>query len=105
MNRVRRAAVLALLVYVTLDFAEPAFPGAFVFDPSGCVDVNRTSSVPAPHAVPGDARQGPWVPFRVVEVVDEIAHPNFRVRELMRPPSTALPRAALTAAPPAENPQ
>ena len=34
----RRALVLAILLYVTLDLSLPSMPGAFVFEPSGSVE-------------------------------------------------------------------
>ena len=46
---------LAILVYVTLDLALPAMPGAFVFDPSQCVETANGTRDDVPEADVGIA--------------------------------------------------
>jgi hypothetical protein len=55
---VRRRLALLLLLYVSLDFANPLMPGAVTFDPSGSVDGLRAPRVrvAAPAAVPAPPR-------------------------------------------------
>jgi hypothetical protein len=49
----RRALVLAVLVYVALDFSSPAIPGAFVFEPGDSVEsVGRARTIPSIFAAP-----------------------------------------------------
>jgi hypothetical protein len=49
----RRALVLAVLVYVALDFSSPAIPGAFVFEPGDSVEsVARGRTTPNILAAP-----------------------------------------------------
>jgi hypothetical protein len=56
----RRLALL-LLLYVSLDFANPLMPGAVTFDPAGSVDGLRAPRVrvAAPAAVAAPARLEP----------------------------------------------
>jgi len=39
--RIGRRVLLPILVYVTLDLCLPMLPGAFVFEPSECVEIVR----------------------------------------------------------------
>lgn len=46
----RRALALVLMLYVFVDFATPVLPGAFDFDPDGCVEgttVTREGAQPS----------------------------------------------------------
>jgi hypothetical protein len=49
--KVRPALLLALLLYVTLDLALPAMPGAFVFEAADSVESTRTRARLAVEAV------------------------------------------------------
>ena len=60
----RRGLLLAILVYVSLDLALPAMPGAFVFDPADSVESagggrQAIRIVVAPAAPPGTLQPPP----------------------------------------------
>lgn len=97
---------LAILVYISLDFALPAMPGAFVFEPTESVEtiqVNRSRAdldvvvaLPLPKCpivppVPRVELTGTFVSSRAVTPV-------------IRPAVDHLPRATLHSAPPTEDP-
>ena len=101
----RRALLVAILIYVTLDLSLPAMPGAFVFEPDDSVEsigggrlVARIVVVPAP----GGSSFMPW------------SQPSGDLRHRLRAsravwllscrPEIWLPRATCAPSPSAEDP-
>jgi hypothetical protein len=102
----RRALVLAILVYVTLDLSLPAMPGAFVFDSAGSVESvqgYRGRAAGDVVVAPPVASSSVAPALREVPMTPELA----RAKEIPPPisPVTArLPRATLDSTPSAEDP-
>jgi hypothetical protein len=103
--RGRRAVLLAILVYVTLDLSVPTIPGAFVFAPEDSVEStqgHRGRSVAEVVLAPALAVDSSTLSLPRIGVGDRrvstspIAPPIRRVVK-------RLPRATLTSAPPSED--
>ncbi len=101
----RRALLVAILVYVTLDLSLPTMPGAFVFEPDDSVEsigggrlVAKIVIVPAP----GGSSFLPWS--------QPSGDPRHRLRAsradrlVGRRPEIWLPRATCAPSPPADDP-
>lgn len=99
--------LLAILVYITLDFSLPAMPGAFVFEPAESVETTQRSNggrsgsdvvVTLPLAT------GPFVvsPLRVAPT--EGLASSREVRPVTRFVGDHLARAMLAPTPPTEDP-
>jgi hypothetical protein len=103
----RRGLLLVVLLYVTLDFSLPDMPGAFEFDPAGCVESveaarGRVASevivLPAPAAGTCLEWQVPRGDLRHRLVSTEFSVPR-------RAPMVHLPRAtAASSSSPTEDP-
>jgi hypothetical protein len=96
----RRAALLALLVYVTLDLSLPAMPGAFVFEVDESVEsVHGTRGRVAADVSAAPVRSHDAVVTAPLSV-DPVGTSRVAAPVAPRPPRTAhrLPRAALVAA-------
>jgi hypothetical protein len=99
-----RRALLAVVVYVTLDLSLPAMPGAFVFEPADSVESAQRSR----EHVAGDLRLVP-VPLRAA-AVPTLPRLEHGPRSDKRPGLAELcavrrlPRAVLAPAPPSEDP-
>jgi hypothetical protein len=98
--------LLAILLYVTLDFSVPTIPGAFVFESVDSVEISsgrggqgkvEMSVLPA---VAGDSFE---VSQPSVGLRDRLAA-NSNVALLGHPLLNRLPRATLDPAPPSEDP-
>jgi hypothetical protein len=100
-----RHLLLAILVYVTLDLSMASMPGAFVFD--------AAQSVESPHSGRGRAAAeivihtpavaDSWVPSRARDVVRRAPATTTDAPREQTPPF-CLPRAAVDAASPSEDP-
>jgi hypothetical protein len=105
MQGLRRAACLALLVYVTLDFSVSDIPGAFMFDPSLCVEVVRTGGGEDPGSESMPRPLDALIPTSITPVVvDDNPRPPRRTEPPRMSRVPTLPRAALAAASPSEDP-
>jgi len=101
----RRAFLVAILVYVTLDLSLPTMPGAFVFEPDDSVEsigggrlVAKIVVVPAP----GGSSFLPWS-----QPPGDLRHrlrASRGVRLMGRRLVSWLPRATCAPSPPAEDP-
>jgi hypothetical protein len=95
----RRALLVAILVYVSLDLSLAMMPGAFVFDPGDSVEslhVRRASATPELAAVPAPAREGLVLVKASGEVSPRPAasaerHDRRVVPRLNRPPADSAP--------------
>jgi hypothetical protein len=95
----RRALLLALLVYVTLDLSLPAMPGAFVFAPEDSIESAHMSRGRGPT----DVRSLPAPASGLAVLPDAVATTEISARrgrsmapahrEMFRPPRLALERA------------
>jgi len=103
----RRAMLLAVLLYVTLDLSVPAIPGAFVFESADSVEVSSGragGSKAGISLLPALASTSFGVSQSLVGVRDRLAMPR-RDALLGHPMLNRLPRATLDPAPPSEDPQ
>jgi hypothetical protein len=99
-----RCLLLAILVYVTLDLALPAMPGAFVFEAADSVESAQTHR----GRIAGDAvTLAPPRPPAMSPELDDADAPTVPAHT--RPTShevvSRVPRASLTAPRPSEDPQ
>jgi hypothetical protein len=102
--KVGRRALVALVVYVTLDLSLPAMPGAFVFEPADSVESAQGSR----GRVAGDVRLVP-VPlpaaaFLTPQRLEDGPKPDRRPGLAELCVVSRLPRAVLAPAPPSEDP-
>lgn len=98
--------LLAILVYISLDFSLPTMPGAFVFEPTesvetiqvnrGRADIEVVVALPLPKSPFGP-------PLLQLELADTFVV-SRDVTRVVRPVVGHLPRAALHPAPPTEDP-
>jgi hypothetical protein len=102
----RRAAVIALLIYLCLDLSLPSMPGAFVFDVGASVESTQDAR-PRVTAQPDPAIRPPSnvasVPSRS-DLDRTIWRRPQTVGKLSRAPVVSRPRASLPAAPALEEP-
>jgi hypothetical protein len=101
----RRALLVAILVYVTLDLSLPAMPGAFVFEPDDSVESigggrqpAKVVVVPAPGGRSWLAWARPPVPLRDRLMASRAVAP------VERPASSRMPRATYDRPPSSEDP-
>ncbi len=102
----RRAVLLAILLYVTLDLSVPTIPGAFVFESVDSVEISsgrggqgeaEISVLPAPAGDPFGVSQTSFALGDRVAANSNVALPGH-------PMLNRLPRATLDPAPPSEDP-
>lgn len=102
----RRCALVALIIYVTLDLSLPAMPGAFVFEPDQSVESARMNRERAAGDVGSLAVPLPSAFAAVPRISDQaLSRPVSRSIPIVHGVISRLPRAALTSAPTSEDPQ
>jgi hypothetical protein len=101
----RRALVVAILLYVTLDLSSPAMPGAFVFDTMDSVESAHTRARAASERVMlAPPVRDPFVLARPLLDLRDQPRPAESVEREWRPVLPRHARARLDSAPPAEDP-
>lgn len=99
----RRAVLLAVLVYVTLDVSLPGVPGVFVFEPGDSVDAVQLSRgrLAAEVVTLPELRGGPFVlpSPRLLDLRHRMPATSDGV-VLVRPEARCLPRAVCASSPP-----
>jgi hypothetical protein len=92
----RRAALLALLVYVTLDLSLPAMPGAFVFEPADSVESVHAGRVRVATVVVSPPCTDPSTSLSCDRDARLPTPARLAADRAPRTTPVALPRAALT---------
>jgi hypothetical protein len=98
--------LLAILVYIALDFSLPTMPGAFVFEPADSVETVQTNRGRAGIEVvvaPPMATTPFALPLLMMELTDRLALTR-EVTPVARPAVDHLPRAMLDPISPTEDP-
>lgn len=104
--RLRRLVLVVVLIYVSLDLSLPMMPGAFVFDAGDTIEsVQISRGRLAAEVQPALANGLSLASPPRVGVDDRRLVPHREVAPRGRPVVNVLPRAALSPAPPSEDPQ
>jgi hypothetical protein len=98
--------LLAILVYITLDFSLPAMPGAFVFEPADSVETAQSNGGRARTevTVAPPLAASPFVLPLLRREPSKGLVLSRKVTPVTRPGMDHLPRATLGPAPPTEDP-
>ena len=105
--RHRRALVLAVLVYVTLDLSLAGMPGAFVFEPAASAESTQVRARAAAEAValPALARDPGALLFQPPRLEGDVRlAPVISAERRARPVVSWQSRAQYDPAPPSEDP-